>query len=240
MSTDIYTKRHTVLASEADCFRCLKISSLFTIMQEIGIDHTEKMGFGHIKTLDRGILWIITHQHAVIHRMPKHLEEITINTWAGPMAHMLFPRYFEFLDNAGNVLVKSVSLWALMNQEDRHIVNPLEQGIIIESAGRSGCLPFPRVPAMAPTQECFSFTVPFSYLDLNGHMNNARYFDLAEDHIEEAALGHEVKDVSIEYRGEIKYRQNVNINIGRSENIYTLYGQDQITNQFLFRMRISY
>ena len=51
--------------------RKLRPSSLFSVMQEASIDHTEALGAGRAKTLDRGFLWVITRQKVEINRLPE-------------------------------------------------------------------------------------------------------------------------------------------------------------------------
>ena len=56
-------------------FRKLRISKLFEFMQEAAIHHTEALGAGRAKTLDRGFLWVVTMQHAEISRLPEYDEK---------------------------------------------------------------------------------------------------------------------------------------------------------------------
>jgi hypothetical protein len=56
--------------ADVDMHRRFKTASLLTLLQETAIAHTEAIGMGREKTLDRGLLWIITLQRLSILRMP--------------------------------------------------------------------------------------------------------------------------------------------------------------------------
>ena len=51
---DYYERDYTVLSSDTDAFQRLRLSRLFTLLQEAAIAHTTELGFGREKTLDKG------------------------------------------------------------------------------------------------------------------------------------------------------------------------------------------
>ena len=58
----IYSIEYRILSSDTDANRRLRLSRLFTLLQEASIAHTTELGMGREKTLDRGLLWIVTLQ----------------------------------------------------------------------------------------------------------------------------------------------------------------------------------
>ena len=178
---DVYEKQYKLCSCDVDMYRRLRLSQLFTFTQEAAIHHTEILGAGREKTLDRGFLWVITMQHAEITRLPEYDEEITLTSWAGKTMHVMFPRYFEVADKNGECIIKGSALWVLMDANSRKLVFPDVEGISIDGiqTGREYKLPTPLKPQ--DTDKTELFTVPYSFCDINGHMTNTRYFDLAED-----------------------------------------------------------
>ena len=55
----IYTERLTLRSKDVDMFRHLRTSEFFKLLQEASIRHTEQLGMGRDKTLDKGILWVL-------------------------------------------------------------------------------------------------------------------------------------------------------------------------------------
>ena len=213
----VYERRFRLKSSDVDKDRRLRTSVLFSMLQEAAIAHTEELGMGREKTLDRGLLWIVTLQRAEIERMPLYDEDVVLRSWPGRTMHLLFPRYFSLETEAGELLLRASSIWSLIDARTRAIVFPEKHGIEIEGVTTGAEIALPSAPrpvgqaasgqadSAAPQirtapqpvgangladgtapQLCTaerSFTVPYSFVDLNGHMNNTRYFDLAEDMI---------------------------------------------------------
>ena len=185
MTTDlIYEKKLRLRSEHVNSARRLRTSSLLRLLQEASIAHTTELGMGRDKTLDRGLLWIISHQSLEIRRMPVYDEDIIVRSWPGPMLHMFFPRYYEVCSSDGEVLITGSALWLLMSEETRKAVFPAAWSVEIPGAA---CAPRTDLPAplRAPAGAEFTlsgvFTPRFSQTDINGHMNNTFYYDLAED-----------------------------------------------------------
>ena len=232
-----YVKALPILASDVDCFRRLRLSRLFTFLQEAAIAHTEALGMGRRMTLDKGYLWIVTIQQAKIERLPVYDETVTLESLPGKMMHSFYPRYTRLLDKDGNVLVSASALWMLMDQNTRSMLFPDATGVYIED-GQAGWETFwPRSPRLPQGEATASFTVPYSYVDLNGHMNNTRYFDLAEDHMPEEYRAAAVKNVCTEYTGEAKTGETMSLVTSAENGEFRISGA---TDKKLFRISVTY
>jgi len=233
----IYRKKIVLASRDVNMHRRLRTSRLFEFMQEAAIRHTEQLGAGRALTLDRGILWVVTMQQARIARMPEYDEEILLESWPGKTMHVLFPRYFRLLDAAGNCLVTASALWTLVDRESRKLVFPENCGVNIpaEITGFETSLPSP-VPRREADRS-HAFTVPFSYVDLNGHMNNTRYYDLVEDLCPAAARGDTPALISAEYSGELRLGDAVRVDWREDGGDYCFCG---FAGRDAFRIRMDF
>ncbi len=234
---NVFQRQLRLRNRDVNLYRRLRTSTMFEWMQEASIRHTEVLGMGRGMTLDRGLLWVVTLQRAEISRMPEYDEDVTLESWPGETMHLLFPRYYRILDSDGTTLVAASALWALMDRETRRMVFPDRYGVRIEGieTGHETALPSP--PCRAQGGESMSFTVPFSYVDLNGHMNNTRYFDLAEDFLPPAAEGRALRELSVEYASEARLSDTLTITRERKDGAFFLSGE---TDRKIFRMRFVY
>jgi acyl-ACP thioesterase len=192
-----YEKKILIRSEQVDMTRRLRMSELFRIMEEASIAHTEELGCTRDRTLDRGLLWIITRQQAEIEELPAYDEEITVRSWQGDMMHVFFPRFYE-IERAGRVIVRGQALWMLIDEESRQMVMPEDYDIFIP--GRPGSDDMMLAPVVIPSElrEGESgndvnsgagagtvirqnLVTRFSQVDINGHMNNTRYFDIIDD-----------------------------------------------------------
>ena len=207
----VYREEIHLRAKDVDLYRRLRTSELFRLLQEASIRHTEQLGMGREKTLDKGILWVLTQQRCEIRRMPEYDEHIVLKSWPGRNMHLLFPRHYSMETAAGEPLLKASAIWCLVDAKSRKVVFPEKYGVQIDGAETGEEIELPRPIRKLDCTETRVFTVPYSYVDLNGHMNNARYFDLAEDCIGAAARGLPLKEVRTEYVNEIRFGETATL-----------------------------
>ena len=179
----VYEKKVLIRSEQVDMTRRLRMSDLFRLLEEASIAHTEQLGCTRDKTLDRGLLWIITRQLVEIGEMPSYDDEIVVRSWQGEMQHVFFPRFYE-IEREGKVLVKGQALWMLIEEESRSMAMPEDYGISIPGRPDAGDMMLPSV--VIPKSVCESgnataLVTRFSQVDINGHMNNTRYFDIIDD-----------------------------------------------------------
>ena len=179
----IYEKKVLIRSEQVDMTRCLRMSDLFRLLEEASIAHTEALGCTRDKTLDRGLLWVITRQSAEISEMPAYDEEIIVRSWQGEMQHVFFPRFYE-IEREGKVIIRGQALWMLVDEETRTFIMPEDYGIEIPGRPDSDDMFIPAIAipeAAGDAAASESLVTRFSQIDINGHMNNTRYFDIIDD-----------------------------------------------------------
>ena len=209
--TGIYLQRLKLKSSDVDMFRRLRLSELFRLLQEASIRHTEALGMGRDKTLDKGILWVLLMQRAEISRMPCYDEDVVLRSWPGQTMHLLFPRYYSMETAAGEALLKASAIWGLVDSETRKVVFPERYGVEIPGLETGEEIALPSAIRKQACSRERDFTVPYSFVDLNGHMNNTRYFDLAEDCVGAAARGLALREVRTEYMSEVRFGETLRL-----------------------------
>ena len=234
----IYAVDHKILASEVDMYRRLRLSRLFTILQDVSLRHTDDLGMGRDKTLDRGILWVVTMQRVDVERLPVYDETVRIETWIGRIRHVMFPRFFRMTDLEGHTLLTASGFWMLIDEEKRCLLYPQRIGIAFPEENVENEPPLPSAPKSLEISGESFYTVPFSSIDLNGHMNNARYLDLAENVMPAEIRAKNIRCINAEYAAEIRLEETVRLEIGAEENAFYLACMRE--EKRLFRLRLDY
>ncbi len=219
-------------------WRRLRPGVLAGLLQEAAIAHSEELDAGRARTLDRGALWVIARTYMEIDRLPVYGEDVTLRTWPGETMHVLFPRYFEMSLSSGERLLRVSSLWLLIDQRKRSMVFPDELGISVAGVERAGALPLPdrRIPFPASLPERRERQVRYSEVDLNGHLNNSRYLDWAEDLLDpEFHRDHPLRSLWVEYRSEIRSGETVELQSCLDNGALFLRGQKGDTEYFQLR-----
>ncbi len=232
----IYEQELLLGSEHVDRFRRLRTSMLFTLFQSASVRHAEALGLtGQMP--ERGLFWVVARQRALVERMPEYGERVLLRTWPGKTKRVIFPRHYELVSAHGETLVRASALWSLMESGTRSIAFPDEHGVEIagvETGRELAC--HTRIEPLAAAER-FDFTVPNSYVDLNGHMNNARYFDLAEDRLPAVNEGKMLREARIDYLGEVPLGATLHVAWGNNKDKYYVNGE---TNRLCFRMELVY
>ena len=219
---------------DVNMFMRLRTSVLYEMMQEVSIAHTEELGMGRQMTLDRGLLWVIIQHRMDFFAPMEYDDEIIVESWPGKTMHVLFPRYYRIMKKDGTLCAEGNALWALIDASARRFVFPEKYGIRIEEEV-TGCEsePVRRMERKMPGKIA-EWTVPFSVCDLNGHMNNSRYYDLAEDHMPLSLLERDVRTIETEYVNEARRGEVLTLRCEAGEDERYFLGE---TEKTCFRMR---
>ncbi len=232
-----FSKLIKIKSSQVTPYLYLRSSALLTILQEISIEHTEILGCPRECTLDKGLLWVVAKQHIEIKRMPKYDEKIYVSTYPSKMMHVLFPRSYEIKDEKGETIIVGEAIWALINENNRKMVNPADHKILIPdlSNGREFNIPLRKVDDSSLNEE-IEIKATYSRCDLNGHMNNTSYLDLAEDEIPMSFLkNHELSVIDIEYLHEIKLGETIMMRYGKTSGDSYSFSSDAFKLQLTYK-----
>ena len=234
---ELFSRKYTIRSRDVDLFSRLRTSQLFELMQEAATDHSERLGVGIFEIRKQNLMWVLARQSVEIARLPRYGEQIVLETWPVRTVHSLYPRYYRILGAAGEPLLSSAAIWMLIDRDARVLVPSTRSGIEFDFDKRGCEIALSSPPRRFFTDQSRAFTVPFSYADMNGHMNNTRYFDLADDLCPAAAEGREPKAVHVEYAAELLPGQSCELFYGMCEGRFYLKAGDE---KPLFRLVIDY
>lgn len=208
----VYTIQYEVTALHADCFGRCKPSSILRFAQDAAGEHCVQLGTDWDSMAKHNYFWAVIRQRLEITRLPKTGETVTVKTWPMPTTRVAYPRATEGFDAEGNSLFKVISLWVIMDITSRAMILPGKSGIDVSGTVFGTELKAPAgLPAGDYCENCLR-TVSFSDLDVNQHMNNARYLDWLCD-LKSARFheSHPLKAVTICYMSEAFEGQNIRL-----------------------------
>lgn len=176
-----YSQTFTLTDLDVDCFCKLKLSSLLFYAQEVAGKHSALLGADYDTLAQKKLFWAVTRHKVQITRLPSLGETIIVETWPMPTTRVAFPRAMAAYDSQGNELFRSISIWVLMDLENRSMILPGNSGVNVGGLLTGNELSVPH--SILPKSLCNSTqrTVTYSCLDRNGHMNNTRYLDWVAD-----------------------------------------------------------
>ena len=233
----VYQEEIKLRSKDVDMYRRLRLSTLFQMLQEASIQHTEQLGMGREKTLDKGLLWIISLQQCEIKRMPCYDETILLKSWPGKTMHLFVPRYYSIDNTQGQRLVTASALWMLVEENTRKPVFPEEHGIHIDGTECDIILP-QRLSGITEGQ-INRITIPYSYIDLNGHVNHTRFFDLAQDYFLPEERTRTITQIQAEYSHEVRFEDELQLCHQHEETDCWFDGSVDSTSCFRIHFRLD-
>lgn len=203
----IYEKKLQIPSYFVDGDAKLTVSSLFSILQEMSDNHASLLGAGWHELRERGYFWVITKIQLVINQLPKWTEPVLLRTWVKNSAAATSPRDYEMLNADGNLLISGSSVWAIldiaesrpqrMNMFDGCFL-PQERNAIDRKPPKISALKLPEEP-----RNCKE--VVASDIDMNRHVNNARYIQWAFDAVSDKfRTTHHISGVTVNFLSQAK------------------------------------
>ena len=217
--------------------RKLKTSELLYILQEVASEHCEIIGYSGDVVGRMGLLWVIVRQKLEVYRYPKNGEEILVRTWPNPDRHGFFPRQYVIESMDGEKLAAACAIWSLVDVSSRKLIRPENYGIVFGGLTSEEDQPKPRGTVKLEQTEAREFVVPEEYLDVNQHMNNTRYYDLAEDSIGAWTDTAELAELTTEYVSEALLGDKLTVRYGTDGESWYVTGD---TDKTVFRMNLRY
>lgn len=217
----MYEYDSRVRLSEVDQNRRMTLNAVLNHFQDCSTFHSEDLGVG-VEFLEvRRKMWVLSSWKIVVFRYPELAEYIKIRTWPYAFETMTGRRNFQLLDGEGKILACADTLWVFMDTErkrpsrldpDISSAYTLEPGLDMGEETKHILIP-----------EQLSVEEPFSVhswqLDVNHHVNNGQYVQMAADYLPE---NFEIHQMRAEYKKSAVLNDRIYPRVGKNEDRYTV------------------
>ena len=191
----------------------IKNETILEILENAGGEHSNLVGYGVYDIEKTKLSWILLDWKIEVIKRPKYLDNLKVKTWGHDMQKVFTYRDFEVYNSKGEICIIGTSKWALMNVETRSLAKLTDEIIDCykienKSVFENEKLLKPEIPSEFLSQ--YSYTVTRRDIDLNGHMHNTYYLDLAYEALpEEIFKERPFNKFRITYKHEIKLGDTV-------------------------------
>ena len=204
MEPNFYTETATVLNADADFRSLLKPSALLRYVEQVSADHARAFGMDDKFFRDHNVAFLVGKQALQFVRVPRRTEALTLTTRAEHSRRGAIKRITTVTDAAGKLVATVDCRWILVDLTGGHIMR--EPDWTVENFWNETV----EGELSLHTHRCKELTsagerkASYSLCDLNGHINNALYLDIACDAIPlEVWRTRELKFFSIKYHREV-------------------------------------
>ncbi len=222
-----YEEQFRILTRDCDMNGKWRISAILEAMQEAAGMHSMLLGCGRDDLLKNNTVWVLSRCELRMDRYPAIGEKITVSTFPMPTRICFFPRYFVFTDGHGDMIGKAGTLWLLLDIRTRKMLPPGDVGRLIpDNTDLSVPMKLPATVGQLQGEEFITeYTPVYTDLDVNGHVNNARYADwLCNTLGIEMMRQYEADSVILNYNHEIVPGQRVTLRRVLRDQQYRLTG----------------
>jgi medium-chain acyl-[acyl-carrier-protein] hydrolase len=214
-----WTEKFRVRSYECSPDGKLSIVSLANYLQEIAGNHARELGLalGQIGRLT----WVLHRLRIDTLSRPDWGSDAEIKTWPSGHDGLSANREFFVYDGSGELCARATSQWLLLDLDRRRPVRlPAE---VTELRPPDLELPLGKAQRLVepPKNELFRVTVRTSDLDMNGHVNNARYVAWMMD-----AANPDATSIDVQFKSEALLGDVVLVRGGADEDIRGVYRYD--------------
>lgn len=214
LGMSLFTGSFVVTIYDTDCSDRLKYSSLCNFLQECSRCHGEQMGLGYRTLSSSNQTWLLNSIRIELLRQPLSGEQLQIKTWSRGTRGLRALRDFQIHDNCLELVGAASTEWILIDKGRMRPCRPGEQFPVLSKSVGS----YPLVQAMG----CFDIDqnlvhlderrVRYNEIDVNGHVNNARYISWIEDTVGGfLSVGHHIKAIELHFLQGAKLDDQVEI-----------------------------
>lgn len=171
-----YTRTASLSAEHFDIHGNLLPAHVLYLAQQAADEHATALGVGFERMLEQKLLWVVTQVRYQVCQPLFPGETVTVTTWPLPPTKLGFERNFLICDSQGNIRIRGLSNWVMIDTEKRHFVIPQDlypnadycmERTFPDRARRLRDFQTDQVPTMYDPDR--------TTIDQNGHVNNTQY-----------------------------------------------------------------
>lgn len=207
---------HTFQVGFRDVGKSNKLTNrgLIGFLEDIAGMHSNIAGYGLNDIKNTSLTWILLNWKIRVIKRPIYGDEITVKTWARKTEKFFTFRDYEVFDNSNNVIAKASSKWLLLNANTlaiEKITNEImdkyepEDISVFDDESEINKISEPKAYS-----SLFNYTVQRKDIDINDHMHNIYYLDLAYEALPEDIYRNcKFNNFEIMYKKEIKLGETI-------------------------------
>lgn len=201
---NIFSKQYTIEIYDVDSnYRC-KYSSLMNYLWDIVVSQSDSLG-----ETDNGLInncaWVLLKYDLTIVEYPKFRDTITVETDIVGIKKLYGYRSFKIKTSEGTIIASGISTAVLIDLDKRRPVRISPKQCKLYGLEKELEENIPLDDFMQPEDFKYSkdYRVRHSDIDINQHVNNVKYIEMAVDTLPRTILNaHEISNIKVLYKKE--------------------------------------
>ncbi len=238
----VYHEKEVIKSFHVDYKQQLRLSVLFSFMQEAAYRHAEALGMGFSHLSKENHFWVLSRVIIQVDRYPKWNEEIRIETWPHGFNHLFGMRDFNITDAEGRPIAAATTAWLVLDVKTRRPVRANEvMKHLPDNEGRRVFDDFPeKLPVLKlNVEKSKRFRADYSSIDQNGHVNNTQYIDWITDCFDKAAHdGLEIKKLQVNFNAEMHWDEHLQLVFEENSDEVCFSGKSESSERNIFQAKL--
>ena len=186
----------------------VKNKSILEIFENIGTYHSDLVGYGPNDIENVRVSWVLLDWKLQVIKRPKYGQILNVNTWGRTMKKFYTYRDFEMFDEQNNLCAIGTSKWALVNIDTGRL-EKIGDEVFEKYQIETKCVFDDKELDKLKEPDNFSSEIEYKVsrrdIDINGHMHNLYYLDLAYEALPQYVFEQRpFNNVRIQYKKEVK------------------------------------
>lgn len=221
MATQIreYIAQFTLMPGESNAQGEISIPLIASRLIEVATAHSTTNNFGFAKLNESNQSWVLSRLAIEIKSYPRAYEQYSITTWVESVNRHFSERNFLITNHNGEEIGYARSIWVVIDKETRASATISVIDGIKELISSRPC-PIEKQKRLGNLTEITredSYQFRYSDIDINRHVNSARYIELILNHWDVSFYDkHQIERFEITYQNETLCSMEVSIHIDES------------------------
>ena len=206
---------------------------ILKIMEDVASFHSSAVGRGVFELEETQSAWMILDWKVKVLKRPQYNDEVKVETWSRGIEKLFAYRDFQLKDTLGNILAIGTSRWILVDLEKRRPMRLTAEMDTLYASEPDKSVFDEAMETIKVEDYIFEkeYKVQRRDIDINEHMHNLTYLDMAYETLpEEVYKNHIFDNIRVMYKKEIVYGEKVYCAYSQNEDkhIITIKSQDTI------------
>lgn len=209
----VFEQEYRVSISQVGTSGLIKNIGMLGILEDVACRHSDLAGFGIKDIPTKHLSWILLNWKVKIFKRVSYGTNLKVRTWAKVYNKFQTTRDFEVFDENDEIVCIATSKWALIDTEKSCITRITDEILGVYTPEDKNIFKNPEIEKLV---EPSSFSSEFIYktqrrdIDVNNHMHNLNYLDVAYEALpEDIYNSEECNNIEIMYKKGIKANDTV-------------------------------
>ncbi len=209
----VFEQDYRVSIAQVGVSGLIKNIGMLGILEDVACRHSDLAGFGIKDIPTKHLSWVLLNWKVKILKRVSYGTNLKIRTWAKVYNKFQTTRDFEVYDENDEIVCIATSKWALIDVEKSSMARITDEILGVYSPEDKNVFENPEIDKLV---EPTSFSNQFIYktqrrdIDVNNHMHNLNYLDVAYEALpEDVYNSEECNNIEIMYKKGIKSNDTV-------------------------------